>query len=82
MIKNEKYDPTTLPIFLHDVCVLKLNDHFKENEFVQPVKLTSKTPYTGAKCFVSGWGLRDVSTKMKYIFVSLIMYQEVDFLGK
>jgi hypothetical protein len=57
-IQHEAYHA---PSFHDDICLLHFKEPFVQNEYVQPIELTSKTPYYGTDCLVSGWGSSSVS---------------------
>ena len=57
-IQHSKF---ALPKYFDDICFLHFDEPFVQNGDVQPVLLASKTPYTGADCFISGWGSTSVS---------------------
>ena len=52
---------------LNDICLIELNEKIKWTKAVTVINYKNiSTPKTSSKCFVSGWGLTEVSK----IFVS------------
>ena len=64
IIHHFDYDAQKSPIFDNDICIIKFERGFVENEFVKHTQLVSRTPIYGSYCVVSGWGVLAVSVTL------------------
>ena len=64
IIHHFDYDAQKSPIFDNDICIIKFERGFVENEFVKHTQLVSRTPMYGSYCVVSGWGVLAVSVAL------------------
>ena len=67
-----QHDDFKKPKFFDDICLLHFKKPFIQNRHVQTIQLTSKTPYYGTDCYISGWGASSVRNLLLSTFCSFI----------
>lgn len=54
------------PQFFNDICLIHFKEPLVKTKYVQFINLSSKTPYYGTDCQISGWGATSVSKHSKF----------------
>jgi len=72
-----QHDDFKKPKFFDDICLLHFKKPFIQNRHVQTIQLTSKTPYYGTDCYISGWG---ASSEGSFHAEDKLMFAQVPIL--
>ena len=64
-----QHDDFKKPKFFDDICLLHFKKPFIQNRHVQTIQLTSKTPYYGTDCYISGWGASSVRNLLNSVYL-------------